>query len=165
HPNDFAAVVLDTKRDQVAAWTRSSQALTNRRSKPYAAGSKPRVGRRLKSQDDLKIVFDQAGRAEAQLVRDRLDMYNVGGTGLSGYYPVHFFVRSARSETLGGLLGGIWGGWLHISYLWVDEAVRGRRWASTLMDQAEAYARERGCHWVSLDTHSFQARPFYEKRG
>jgi len=62
-------------------------------------------------------------------------------------------------------LGSIWGGWLHISYLWIDEAVRGRRWATRLMDRAEAYARERGCHSVQLDTHSFQARPFYERRG
>lgn len=124
-----------------------------------------KAGRQLKPQDDLKIVFDQAGGAEAALVRDRLDMYNVGITGLSAYYPVNFFVKSTRGETLGGLLGGIWGGWLHINYLWVDQAVRGRRWASKLMDQAEAYARERGCDAVSLDTHSFQARPFYEKRG
>ena len=119
----------------------------------------------MKTDDDLTIVFDQAGGTEAQLVRDRLDMYNVGVTGLSGYYPVHFYVKSTRGETLGGLLGAIWGGWLYITYLWVDEAVRGRRWATKLMDQAEAYARERGCHFVSLDTHSFQARPFYEKRG
>lgn len=33
------------------------------------------------------------------------------------------------------------------------------------MDQAEAYARERGAHSVTLDTHTFQARPFYEARG
>ena len=43
--------------------------------------------------------------------------------------------------------------------------MRGKRWATKLMDQAEDYARERHCHSVELDTHSFQARPFYERRG
>ena len=123
------------------------------------------MGPRLKSENDLTIVFDQAEGAEAELVRDRLDLYNVGVTGVSAYYPVHFFVKSGRGETMGGLLGNIWGGWLHVTYLWVDEAVRGRGWATKLMDQAEAYGRERGCHSATLDTHSFQARPFYEKRG
>ena len=86
-------------------------------------------------------------------------------TGISAWYPVHLFLKNDRGEMLGGLLGQAWGGWLYISYLWVDEAVRGKGWATQLMDQAEAYARERGCHSVELDTHSFQARPFYERRG
>lgn len=118
----------------------------------------------MKPADDLTIVFDQAG-TNAQFVRDHLDFFNVGVTGVSAYYAVHFFLKNERGEVLGGLLGSIWGGWLHISYLWIDEAVRGQRWATKLMDQAEAYARERGCHSADLDTHSFQARPFYEKRG
>ena len=118
----------------------------------------------MKPADDLRIVFDQTG-AGAQFVRDHLDMFNVGATGISAWYPLYLFLRNERGETLGGLLGSIWGGWLHISYLWVDEAVRGRGCATRLMDQAEAYARERGCHSVDLDTHSFQARPFYEQRG
>jgi ribosomal protein S18 acetylase RimI-like enzyme len=119
----------------------------------------------LKRQDDLTIVFDQSEGAEAELVRDRLDMYNVAVTGLSTYYPVHFYVKSPRGETVGGLLGNIWGGWLYITYLWIDEPLRGQGLATRLMDQAEAYGRERGAHSVVLDTHSFQARPFYEKRG
>ena len=113
---------------------------------------------------ELKIVFDPSG-ADAQTVRDRLDFYNVGVTGVSTYYPVNLFLKSERGEVLGGLLGGIWGGWLHISYLWVDQSERGKDWGTRLMDQAEAYARERKCHSVYLDTHSFQARPFYEARG
>ncbi len=115
----------------------------------------------MKPAGEFTIVFEQADGAEAQLVRDRLDMFNIGVTGVSAYYPVHFFLKSERGETMGGLLGGIWGGWLHITYLWIDEAAR----ATKLMDLAEAYGRERGCHSVTLDTHSFQARPFYEKRG
>ncbi|HZP99229.1 MAG TPA: GNAT family N-acetyltransferase [Reyranella sp.] len=114
---------------------------------------------------DLKIVFQQEGGAEARLVVDRLDIYNVGVTGESAYYPVNLFVKNARGETMGGLLGAIWGGWMHVRYLWVDPAVRGQDWGTRLMDEAEAYARERGAHSVELDTHSFQARPFYEARG
>ena len=44
----------------------------------------------------------------------------------------------------GGVLGGIWGGWLHVSFLWIDESVRGQHWGTRLMDHAEAYAREHG---------------------
>ena len=115
--------------------------------------------------EDLKITFAQEGGAEAALVRDRLDIYNVGETGVSAFYPVNFFVKNARGEVLGGLLGSVWGGWLHIRILWVDPAVRGQDWGTKLMDRAEAYARERGAHSAELDTHSFQARPFYERRG
>ena len=119
----------------------------------------------MKPSGEFTIVFEQADGAEAQLVRDRLDMFNIGVTGVSAYYPVHCFLKSERGETMGGLLGGIWGGWLHVTFLWVDEAVRGQDWGTRLMDRAEAYARERGAHSATLDTHSFQARPFYERRG
>ena len=91
----------------------------------------------MKPADDLKIIFDQAG-TNAQFVRDKLDFYNVGVTGVSTYYPVHLFLKSERGEFMGGLLGSIWGGWLRISYLWLDEAVRGGRWGPTLLDPAEA---------------------------
>ncbi|UYN96486.1 MAG: GNAT family N-acetyltransferase [Enhydrobacter sp.] len=114
---------------------------------------------------DLRIVFDPHNTGDAQKVREHLDMFNIGATGVSTYYPVQLFLTSSRHEVLGGLLGGIWGGWLHVGILWIDEAARGEDWGSRLMDQAEAYARERGCHSATLDTHTFQARPFYEKRG
>ncbi len=119
----------------------------------------------MKSGSELRIVFQQEGGAEAQLVRDRLDLFNVGVTGVSAYYPVNYFLKNERDEVVGGLLGAIWGDWLHITYVWVDEAERGRDSATKMMDLAEAYARERHCHSIMLDTHSFQARPFYEARG
>jgi GNAT superfamily N-acetyltransferase len=63
------------------------------------------------------------------------------------------------------MLGEIWGGWLHVTYLWVAEPARGAGNATRLLQAAEAYAIERGCHGTVLASHSFQARPFYEKRG
>jgi hypothetical protein len=49
----------------------------------------------VKAEDTLRIVFDQDGGAEAQLVRDRLDLFN-DATGVSAYYPVHFFPKNER---------------------------------------------------------------------
>ncbi len=114
--------------------------------------------------DEMKIVFDQAG-GDGAFVTRRLAAYNIGVTGDSAYYPVNVFLKSPRGETLGGVLGAVWAGWLRINIVWVDDAVRGQGWATRMMDEAEAYGRERGCGWAELDTHSFQARPFYEKRG
>jgi ribosomal protein S18 acetylase RimI-like enzyme len=34
-----------------------------------------------------------------------------------------------------------------------------------LLQRAEEYAREHGCHAAWLDTFTFQARGFYEKQG
>lgn len=115
---------------------------------------------------ELKLVFDQAENSpDAERVRNGVIYHNFAATGVSAYYPVNFFLKTGRGEVMGGLLGMIWGGCLHISFLWVDEAARGRDQGTRLMDAAETYARERHCHTATLDTHSFQARPFYEKRG
>jgi hypothetical protein len=75
----------------------------------------------MTTSDDLTIVFNpDSGGNEAKFVRERLDLYNVGKTGESTWYPVNFFVKSPRGETLGGVMGAIWGGWLQIGFLWVD---------------------------------------------
>ena len=52
----------------------------------------------MKPESEFSIVFDQAGGREAQFVRDKLDFFNVGVTGESTYYPVHFFLKNERGE-------------------------------------------------------------------
>jgi GNAT superfamily N-acetyltransferase len=100
-----------------------------------------------------------------QVVREGLDFYSVAATGVDAYYPVSIFLKDARQEVLGGLLGHIWGAWLRIAVLWLAEPVRGQGYGGQLLAAAEAYARERGCRHAELATFSFQARPFYEKFG
>jgi uncharacterized protein (DUF924 family)/GNAT superfamily N-acetyltransferase len=116
--------------------------------------------------EELDIVFDPLPpEALSRFVTESLASFNVAATGLSAWYPVGFFLKSPSGEWLGGLLGNIWGGWLHVTHLWVASAVRRQRHGTRLLQAAEDYAVERGCIAATLETTSFEARPFYEKRG
>jgi GNAT superfamily N-acetyltransferase len=100
-----------------------------------------------------------------QFVVNGVDNFNIAATNLPAYFPVNFVLRGEHSDILGGLLGQLWGGWLQVGYLWVSEAIRGQGHGSRLLQAAEAYALRRGAIGVTLETHSFQARPFYERLG
>ena len=116
--------------------------------------------------EEPEIVFDPLpGDALSRFVTESLASYNVAATGHSSWYPVGFFLKSARGEWLGGLLGNIWGGWLHVTHLWVAAPMRRNGNGTRLLQAAENYAIERGCRAVTLETHSYEARPFYEKLG
>jgi GNAT superfamily N-acetyltransferase len=100
-----------------------------------------------------------------QFIVNGVDKYNIAATSLPDYFPVNFVLRGERGDVLGGVLGQLWGGWLQVTHLWVAEAARGAGYGTRLMEDAEAYARSRGAVGVILETHSFQARPFYERLG
>jgi GNAT superfamily N-acetyltransferase len=112
-----------------------------------------------------RMVSEPHNESAATYVRDRLSLHNAGVTGHADYYPVKLFLYGEQQEILGGLLGYVWAGWLFVSILWIDEQLRGQGHGTQLMEAAETYARARGCQWAHLDTHSWQARPFYERRG
>jgi GNAT superfamily N-acetyltransferase len=115
--------------------------------------------------EELQITFEPDNESAKVFVTNSLDNHNIAATGHSAYYPVAYFLKSHEGEVLGGLLGLIWGGWLHIKYVWVAEPVRGKGYARRLVATAEAYAKKRGCRGVFLETFSFQAKPLYEKLG
>ena len=115
--------------------------------------------------DELKLVFEPDNEAAKLFVNNGVDNYNIATTGQAAYYPIAYFLKTEAGEVLGGLLGMIWGGWLHIKIVWVAEPVRGRGEARKLMLAAETYAKKRGCRGAFLETFSFQARPMYEKLG
>jgi GNAT superfamily N-acetyltransferase len=100
-----------------------------------------------------------------QFIVNGVDKYNIAATSLPDYFPFNFVLRGERGDVLGGMLGQLWGGWLQVTHLWVAEAARGAGYGTRLMEDAEAYARSRGAVGVTLETHSFQARPFYERLG
>ena len=115
---------------------------------------------------ELRIEFEPfPNEAARQFVINGVDNYNIATTREAAYYPANFFLRDPRGEVLGGLLGQIWGKWLHVAYLWVAEMARRAGHGRMLIERAEQYAVERGCVGVHVSTFSFQARPFYEKLG
>lgn len=74
----------------------------------------------------------------------------------------------ARDESgfpRGGVQGVAVGAWLAIDLVWVEEAFRGRRLGSQLMDEAEEEGRRRGCKWSILASFDYQAPNFYSRRG
>ena len=116
--------------------------------------------------ESIRIVFEPLPDADLQrYLEDNVVNLSFAKTGLTEWFPVGFFLRSERGEWLGGCTGHIWGGWLHIRWLWVSEILRQRGYGTGLMDAAEAYGRERGAHNATLETHSYQAPDFYKKRG
>jgi GNAT superfamily N-acetyltransferase len=74
-------------------------------------------------------------------------------------------LKNKAEETVGGVVGNAFGGWLYISVLWIEKSLRNKGYGTRLMNLIELEAVKIGCTDVHLDTYSFEARPFYEKLG
>ena len=116
--------------------------------------------------EKLEIAFEPLIADDVrQHVMEGLHAFNYATTGHAASFPANFIVRGEAGDVLGGLLGYVWAQWLHVTYLWLAEPARGQGCGSGLIGQAEAYARKRGAVGSTLETYSFQARPFYERLG
>jgi GNAT superfamily N-acetyltransferase len=74
-------------------------------------------------------------------------------------------VRDKDGIVAGGVFAVTYLGWLHVQAIWLHESLRGQGYGSVLMKLAEDEAFRRGCKSAFVETLSFQALPFYEKRG
>ncbi|MEB2346781.1 MAG: GNAT family N-acetyltransferase [Deltaproteobacteria bacterium] len=82
-----------------------------------------------------------------------------------GFQPLAVLARDGTGRLVGGVVARVNWSWLHVSLVWVAEELRGSGIGALLLAAAEDTARARGCTRAHLDTFSYQARPFYEKRG
>jgi len=111
------------------------------------------------------VVEPHAGDDARRTVSGRIDLYNVARTGLDGWHSLTIFLRDASDEVVGGLLAELWGGWLHVTHLWIEAALRGVGHGRALLRAAEDFAKARGCTHARLETYDFQAPEFYRKLG
>ena len=110
-------------------------------------------------------ITDNPDPGDVQLIEEGLAAFNLLYAPPEDYQRLVVALRAGDDVLCGGILGNTWWGWLRIDVLWIDEAVRDQDWGTRLLAAAEAEAIRRGCHHVFLDTMSFQALPFYLKRG
>ena len=115
--------------------------------------------------DDPLAIETSPDPRDVQALAERLYAYGVARTGHADGQEYAIFLRGDDGVVRGGIYGWTWAGWLEVRYLWVHEDLRGRGHGSRLLAAAEELARARGCRTAILDTHSFQAPEFYERRG
>jgi len=76
-----------------------------------------------------------------------------------------FYLALDGEVVVGGVYGELSNNYLYVSVIWVDEAYRGRKIASKLLNHLEGQAVKSGYKKAFLETASFQAKEFYEKNG
>lgn len=108
---------------------------------------------------------DRPRAADLAVVDAGLDRHNRGEPELRLVATLAVFARDDAGQIHAGAVGRTWGQCCELQQLWVAETLRSRGIGTELMNRFEAEARRRACTLVYLDTFSFQARPFYERRG
>ena len=108
---------------------------------------------------------DDAPQELNDRVRQGLIEFNKDRIGEFPYKALTLVAYDTDRQIVGGLLGEIAWGWLHVKILWVAGSHRQARLGSRLMEQAEGEAIKMGINQAFLETTDFQAAGFYEKRG
>lgn len=110
-------------------------------------------------------LTDSPDPTDAAVVRQGLDAYDASQGAAVDWIPLALFARDEEGKIIAGLTGGTYWGYLYVGRLWTDERFRHIGLGARLLTDAEQEALRRGCHSAHLMTGSFNALPFYLKRG
>ncbi|ABC28249.1 Histone acetyltransferase HPA2/related acetyltransferase [Hahella chejuensis KCTC 2396] len=111
------------------------------------------------------VLTDSPTQEDIDVIHNGLIAYNLNYMDIREMKDLAVFYSDDQGVRLAGVVGETLGNWLKVKYLWVSEALRGKGIGGELLARAEAEAIKRGCRYAVLDTFSFQALPFYEKKG
>ncbi|MBU6953830.1 GNAT family N-acetyltransferase [Hahella sp. HN01] len=111
------------------------------------------------------VLTDSPTQEDIDVIHNGLIAYNLNYMDMRDMKDLAVFYSDDQGAKLAGVVGETLGNWLKVKYLWVSESLRGKGIGGELLARAEAEAINRGCRYAVLDTFSFQALPFYEKKG
>ncbi len=135
--------------------------------KSSIAGGRPRG---MFDGDEPRTLMPELVLTDTPQARDReaivagLVAYNRVNRIANDWRPIAVLIKEG-DRTIGGLSGWTMWGWMFVELLFIPGIHRGRGLGTRILAQAEEEAWRRGCHSALLDTHTWQARPFYEKQG
>ncbi len=95
----------------------------------------------------------------------KMSAYNKSRVGDVGWKTLNLEMVDQNGKFMGGLTGSSYLGWFYVDLLFVDEKFRGRGIGKRLLQEAEAWAKKKGCRNINLNTITFQAPGFYRKMG
>ncbi len=95
----------------------------------------------------------------------KMSAYSKSKVGDVGWKSLSLKMVDEKGKFMGGLTGSSFLGWFYVDLLFVDEKYRGRSIGKKLLQEAENWAKKKGCRNINLNTITFQAPGFYRKRG
>jgi len=114
----------------------------------------------------LKIeITNKPKPDETAFILQQLLGFNRRFADEGNFQQLTIFLRDFDENLVGGLIGSTYWQWLYIDIFWIQESYRGQGYGDALLVAAEQEAIRRGCHYAYLDTFTFQAPEFYQKRG
>lgn len=109
--------------------------------------------------------IEPASESEAEAICAGLRRFNSEIIGAHEFQSLWLAARDSDGAMIGGAVGYVGLGWLHLEALWIEPAARGLGLGAALLRQAEQRARDLGAEHAHLDTFDWQAEGFYLKQG
>ncbi|WP_311406876.1 GNAT family N-acetyltransferase [Liquorilactobacillus uvarum] len=103
-------------------------------------------------------------KKDVQKLRNLLLKYNNKNFETTVHKNFAFYAKEA-GNIIGGITGDIFGQWLEIEYLVVDEQHRGKGVGGKLLRMAEEEAQKNNCKYMFLFTFGFQGKTYYPRFG
>jgi N-acetylglutamate synthase-like GNAT family acetyltransferase len=104
-------------------------------------------------------------KSDILTLRNMLRKYNRQNFEAANLTDFAIYVKDDDGTAVGGVSGEIFGNWMDIDYLVVQESLRRNGLGRELLTKAEDLAMQSKCRNMFLSTFGFQGKDFYPKFG
>jgi len=111
------------------------------------------------------IISKVPTQNEIQFLDDRIYEHNAAQTNKDDGKLFSKFIYDSEKNIVAGITGWTWAGACEITLFWVRYDHRNKGYGESLLNAAEAEAKNEKCKSIFLRTYSFQAPGFYQKLG